>query len=216
MIKFINVNKKYADGYEALRYITLHIDKGEMVFLTGHSGAGKSTLLRLIMALEQATNGQIVVSGKSLDKLNYRQIPYLRRSIGVIFQDPQLLHERTVYENVALPLLVSGYSHKEIGRSVRAALDMVGLLDKESRYPLALSAGEQQRISIARAISHHPSLILADEPTGNLDPDLAAEIMQLFARLNASGSTVLIASHDLALIASMHYRVLRLKQGRLI
>jgi cell division transport system ATP-binding protein len=215
MIKFINVNKKYANGYEALRHITLHINNGEMVFLTGHSGAGKSTLLKLIMALENASNGQIIISGKQLDKLNRWQIPYLRRSIGVIFQDPQLLHERTIYDNVALPLLVSGFSHKEIGRSVRAALDMVGLLDKEMRYPLSLSAGEQQRVSIARAIVHRPSIILADEPTGNLDPELAAEIMQLFARLNASGTTVLVASHDLALITSMHYRVLILKQGQL-
>lgn len=216
MIKFINVNKKYTNGYEALRRVTLHINNGEMVFLTGHSGAGKSTLLKLIMALEKATTGQVIIAGKALDKLNRWQIPYLRRSIGVIFQDPQLLHTRTIYENVALPLLVSGFSHKEIGRSVRAALDMVGLLDKELRYPKSLSAGEQQRVSIARAIVHRPSLILADEPTGNLDPELAAEIMQLFARLNATGSTVLVASHDLALVASMRHRILTLKQGQLI
>ena len=216
MIKFINVNKKYANGYEAIRRINLHINPGKMVFLTGHSGAGKSTVLKLIMALENATNGQIIISGKQLDKLNRWQIPYLRRSIGVIFQDPQLLHERTIYENVALPLLVSGFNHKEISRSVKTSLDMVGLLDKEARYPLSLSAGEQQRVSIARAIVNRPSLILADEPTGNLDPELAAEIMQLFARLNISGSTVLIASHDLALIESMRYQVLRLKQGQLM
>jgi len=216
MIKFINVNKKYTNGYEALRHITLHINKGEMVFLTGHSGAGKTTLLKLIMALENTTSGQIIISGKQLDKLNRWQKPHLRRSIGVIFQDPQLLHERTIYENVALPLLVSGFNHKEIRRSVRVSLDMVGLLDKENRYPLSLSAGEQQRISIARAIVNRPPLILADEPTGNLDPELATEIMQVFAKLNSGGTTVLIASHDLALIESMHCRMLRLKQGQLI
>jgi cell division transport system ATP-binding protein len=216
MIKFVNVSKKYKNGYEALRRINLHLAKGEMAFVTGHSGAGKSTLLKLIISLEQVTSGHITVSGKQLDKLPLRQMPYLRRSIGVVFQDPHLLPERSVYENVALPLLVSGFSHKEIGRSVRAALDMVGLLDKEQRYPLALSAGEQQRVGIARAIVNRPPILLADEPTGNLDPDLAAEIMQLFFRLNVAGSTVLIASHDLALIASMRQRIMTLKQGLLI
>lgn len=215
MIKFINVSKKYKNGYEALRRINLHLYKGEMAFITGHSGAGKSTLLKLIIFLEQATSGHITVFGKQLDKLPLRQMPYLRRSIGVVFQDPHLLPERSVYENVALPLLVSGFSHQEIGRSVRAALDMVGLLDKEQRYPLALSAGEQQRVGIARAIVNRPPILLADEPTGNLDPDLAAEIMQLFSRLNVAGSTVLIASHDLALIASMRQRIMTLKHGQL-
>ncbi len=213
MINFNNVTKKY-NNHEALHNVTMHIKQGEMVFLTGHSGAGKSTLLKLIMLLERATRGQITVAGRQLDKLAKWQIPYLRRSIGVIFQDPQLL-KRTVYENVALPLTISGYDFKEIDRSVRAALDMVGLSGKEKRYPLALSSGEQQRVSIARAIINRPTLLLADEPTGNLDPELSADIMRLFERLNQTGTTMLIASHDLALIASMHHRILTLKQGAL-
>jgi cell division transport system ATP-binding protein len=216
MINFNNVTKKYNNGYEALRHVTMHIKQGEMVFLTGHSGAGKSTLLKLIMLLERATRGQITVAGKQLDKLSKWQIPYLRRSIGVIFQDPQLLLKRTVYENVALPLMISGSDFKAIVRSVRASLDMVGLLGKEKHYPLALSSGEQQRVSIARAIINRPTLLLADEPTGNLDPELSADIMRLFERLNQAGTTMLIASHDLSLIASMHHRILTLKQGVLI
>lgn len=213
MIKFNNVSKKYKNGHEAIRHISMHIAKGELVFLTGHSGAGKSTLLKLIMLLEPATRGQIFVAGKQLHRLANWQIPYLRRSIGVIFQDPQLLTERTVYENVALPLIVTGTSYKEIERCVRPALDMVGLLSKEKSYPEALSSGEQQRVSIARAIVNRPPVLLADEPTGNLDPELSKEIMRLFEKLNQAGTTVLIASHDLALIASLHYRILTLKQG---
>jgi cell division transport system ATP-binding protein len=216
MIKFDNVSMKYKNGYEALRHVTLHIVKGEMVFLTGHSGAGKSTLLKLIMLLEPATRGQVTVAGKRLDRLAKWQIPYLRRSIGVIFQDPQLLLEHTVYENVALPLIVSGAGFKEIDRNTRVALDMVGLLGKEKHYPLALSCGEQQRVAIARAIVNRPALLLADEPTGNLDPQLSAEIMRLFERLNQADTTMLIASHDLALIASMQHRVLTLKRGMLV
>jgi cell division transport system ATP-binding protein len=216
MIKFSNVSKKYNNGYEALRHITMHIKPAEMVFLTGHSGAGKSTLLKLIMLLELATRGQITVAGKDFDRLTKRQIPYLRRSIGVIFQDPHLLLERTVYDNVALPLTISGADFSEIDRSVRAALDMVGLFGKEKRYPLALSSGEQQRVSIARAIINRPTLLLADEPTGNLDPELSTDIMHLFEKLNQTGTTMLIASHDLSLIASMQHRVLTLKQGVLV
>ncbi len=216
MIKFTNVCKKYPTGYEALRYINLTIEQGEMVFLTGHSGAGKTTLLKLAMYMEKATRGQVEVNGFKLEKLSRRQIPYLRRTIGMIFQDPQLLFERTVYDNVAVPLTIAGYSDADVKKSVRVALDLVGLLGKEKRKPLSLSAGEQQRVGIARAIVNRPDLILADEPTGNLDPDLALEIMRLFERLNQTGSTVLIASHDLSLIASLPHRVLTLKEGELI
>ncbi|MCK4870006.1 MAG: cell division ATP-binding protein FtsE [Gammaproteobacteria bacterium] len=216
MIQFKNVSKKYTNGHEALKHVSLHIRPGEMAFLTGHSGAGKSTLLKLIIAQERVSRGQVIVTGKELDALSRGQIPHLRRSIGVVFQDAQLLTQQTVFENVALPLLVSGFNYYEIGKSVRAALDMVGLLEKEKYLPLSLSGGEQQRVSIARAIVNRPTLILADEPTGNLDPELSAEIMRLFENLNASGTTMLIASHDLSLIASMHHRVLTLKQGMLI
>lgn len=216
MIQFKNVSKKYKNGHEALKHVSLHILPGEMAFLTGHSGAGKSTLLKLIIAQERVSRGQVIVTGKELGALSRGQIPHLRRSIGVVFQDAQLLTQQTVFENVALPLLVSGFNYYEIGKSVRAALDMVGLLEKEKYLPLSLSGGEQQRVSIARAIVNRPTLILADEPTGNLDPELSAEIMRLFENLNASGTTMLIASHDLSLIASMHHRVLTLKQGMLI
>lgn len=216
MLNFSNVYKKYPTGDEALSGINLQLDTGEMAFLTGHSGAGKTTLLKLIIHMEAVTRGQITVNGKQLDKLSRRQIPFLRRSIGMIFQDPQLLFERSVFENVALPLTVSGASYRDIGKAARAALDLVGLLDKEKRYPLSLSAGEQQRVGIARAIVNRPALLLADEPTGNLDPDLSAEIMRLFERLNQAGSTVLIASHDLALITAMPHRLLTLKQGELV
>ncbi len=216
MIKLTNVCKKYPTGYEALRYINLTIEQGEMVFLTGHSGAGKTTLLKLAMYMEKATRGTVEVNGFNLEKLSRRQIPHLRRTIGMIFQDPQLLFERTVYDNVALPLTISGYSDADIKKSVQVALDLVGLLGKEKRKPLSLSAGEQQRVGIARAIVNRPDLILADEPTGNLDPDLSLEIMRLFERLNQTGSTVLIASHDLSLIASLPHRVLTLEEGELI
>ncbi|MCK4608254.1 MAG: ATP-binding cassette domain-containing protein, partial [Gammaproteobacteria bacterium] len=167
MIKLSNIYKKYPNGHEALRHVSMHIKKGEMVFLTGHSGAGKSTLLKLIMLLESATRGQISVAGKELENLPKRKIPYLRRNIGVIFQDPYLMPERTIYENVALPLTVRGARYQDVDRNVRAALDLVGLLGKEQRYPQALSGGEQQRVSIARAIVNRPPLLLADEPTGN-------------------------------------------------
>jgi cell division transport system ATP-binding protein len=215
MIRFKKVTKEYPHG-RALFNVSFELDAGEMVFLTGHSGAGKSTLLKLILRLETATRGIVEINGKDLSEISKRKIPYLRRSIGVVFQDPHLLHERTVKENVALPMLVAGYNCHEIGKSVRAALGLVNLLDKEDRYPLSLSGGEQQRIGIARAIVTRPSLILADEPTGNLDPELAAEIMWLFERLNETGTTVLIASHDLDLIKKMRRRVLTLKQGILI
>jgi cell division transport system ATP-binding protein len=216
MIKFSKVSKYYGNGHEALQDVNFHLAKGEMAFLTGHSGAGKSTLLKLIMLLETCSQGQVIVDGKNLATLSRRQVPYLRRCIGVIFQNPQLLCSRTVFDNVALPLIISGYPHAEMTRRVRAALDKVGLLSKERSYPIDLSAGEQQRVGIARAVVNRPPLLLADEPTGNLDPELAAEIMHLFEAFNRVGVTVLIASHDLSLIASMPHRILTLKQGRLI
>lgn len=216
MIQFQNVFKKYPDGYDALRRINLDIQSGDFVFLTGHSGAGKTTLLKLIMLTEKATRGQIFVAGKELSKLSRRQMPFYRRMIGFVFQDSHLLLKHSVYDNVALPLAVSGFNYREIGKSVRAALDMVGLLGKEKRLPISLSAGEQQRVGIARAIINKPTLLLADEPTGNLDPGLSAEIMQLFDRLNQAGTTMLIASHDLALIAGMRHRIIKLRKGEIV
>jgi cell division transport system ATP-binding protein len=217
MIEFKQVSKRYPTGQEALTNVDLHLDAGEMAFLTGHSGAGKSTLLKLILLLERATQGQIIVAGKQLTKLPERRIPQLRRQMGIIFQDPHLLASRTVFDNVALPLVIGHHHHtQEIARRVRAALDKVGLLHKEKHYPMTLSAGERQRVGIARAIVNKPAVLLADEPTGNLDPALAEEIMHLFETFNQLGTTVLIATHDLKLVATMPYRVLRLQKGRLI
>ena len=214
IIEFCNVSKKY-EGSEALKNLSLQIKKGEMVFLTGHSGAGKTTLLKLIMLMERVTQGKIFVNGKQLDKLSRKQIPFLRRFIGTVFQDPNLLFERSVYENVALPLIISNYEYKNIASRVRAALDLVSLTGKENLYPASLSAGEQQRVGIARSIVNKPVLFLADEPTGNLDPELSLEIMKLFERLNQTGTTMLIASHNLPLISSLSHRILTLKDGKL-
>jgi len=216
VIYFDNVSKRYPGGHYGLRDVTLHIAPGEMVFLTGHSGAGKSTLLRLIGLLERATRGQIRVNGRTLSRVNSRQIPYHRREVGMIFQDHRLLHNRTVFDNVALPLVVSGLGHRDIGRRVRAALDKVGLLDREKAYPVTLSSGEQQRVGIARAVVSRPPLMLADEPTGNLDPELSADIMHLFEAFNDVGVTLLIASHDLALISTLPHRVITLDHGQLV
>ena len=216
MILFDRVSKRYPEGHEALSEVSFSIDRDELVFLTGHSGAGKSTLLKLIMLMERPTRGQIQIDGQSLRNLRASKIPQHRRQIGVVFQNHQLLFDRSVYDNVALPLLISGYSHRETGRRVRAALDKVGLLARERSMPITLSGGEQQRVGIARAVVNKPRLLLADEPTGNLDPGLSAEIMALFERFNQVGVTVLIASHDLALISRMQYRILNLRQGRLI
>ncbi|HEX5513410.1 MAG TPA: cell division ATP-binding protein FtsE [Gammaproteobacteria bacterium] len=216
MIRFDNVSKRYPNGYQALHGINLHIRQGEMVFVTGHSGAGKSTLLRLIPLLERPSNGQILVSGVNLSRLGRRSIPQLRRRVGMIFQDYRLLHDRSVYDNVALPLVIGGVPHVEIGRRVRAALDKVGLLDKESAYPITLSGGEQQRVGIARAVVSRPPILVADEPTGNLDPALSWEIMQLFRDFQQVGVTVVIASHDLDLVGRMGQRVVTLTRGRLL
>jgi cell division transport system ATP-binding protein len=216
MIQFNNVNKIYANGHQALTNVSFTIPKGEMVFLTGHSGAGKTTLLKLMMCMEQPTRGQVFLNNKHLEKLPPRYIPYLRRRIGVIFQNPLLLPDRTVFENVAMPLQVSGYSYTEMQRRVRAALEKVGLLAKEKFYPLGLSSGEQQRISIARAVVNKPEILLADEPTGNLDPGLSLEIMRLFEAFHQVGVTVLIATHDLSIVARLNHPILRLKDGCLL
>jgi len=216
MIRLENVNKRYANGHDALKNINLHIDAGEMCFLTGHSGAGKSSLLRLITLIERPSLGEIHVNGHNLNRLHGGDIPYLRRQIGVIFQDHRLLFDRTVFDNVALPLIIAGYPDADIGKRVRAALDKVGLLKKEKLSPISLSGGEQQRVGIARAVVNKPGILLADEPTGNLDPELSAEIMDLFEQFNQVGVTVLIASHDLALITRMSHRMLTLKEGRLV
>ncbi|MDX2425713.1 MAG: cell division ATP-binding protein FtsE [Cycloclasticus sp.] len=216
MLQFINVSKRYPGGVDALKNVSFEIKQGEMAFLTGHSGAGKSTLLKLIAILERSTQGQVMFDNQNIGRLAKRNVPYARRKIGMIFQDHRLLHNHTVFDNVALPLIIAGFQHHEIKRRVRAALDKVGLLGKEQRYPITLSGGEQQRIGIARAVVSKPPMILADEPTGNLDPALSQEIMQLFEQFNQVGVTVLIASHDLALIQRMGYRTLQLSQGELV
>ncbi|PID43724.1 MAG: cell division ATP-binding protein FtsE [Proteobacteria bacterium] len=213
MIVFDHVEKVYSGNQVALRDIHFSLGRGEMAFLTGHSGAGKSTLLKLIMLMERPTKGLIVVAGKPLQDIHYRQIAYYRRHIGVVFQNHRLLFDRSVFENVALPLRITGAPEREVGRRVRAALDKVGLLNRETFNPLQLSGGEQQRTGIARAIVNKPPLLLADEPTGNLDPELSSDIMLLFEQLNQVGVTVLIASHDLALISHLKRKTFTLSDG---
>ncbi|MGB1327403.1 MAG: cell division ATP-binding protein FtsE [Porticoccaceae bacterium] len=213
MIHFDNLSKRYSGGDEVLKSINLHMDAGELAFLTGHSGAGKSTLLKLLMLLERPSSGTLLINGKNINRLANSKIPSYRRQLGVVFQDHQLLMDRSVYDNVALPLQVAGQPRKEIGRRVRAALDAVGLLSKERHSPTMLSGGEQQRVGIARAVVHKPRILLADEPTGNLDPALSAEIMALFRRFQDVGVTVLIATHDIELINQMNCRIIRLHQG---
>ena len=216
MIEFHNVSKRYPGSLDALSNVNFHIDAGEMAFLTGHSGAGKSTLLKLIALLIRPTTGQVIVNNENLGRVSKRRIPYVRRNIGIIFQDNKLLFDRTVFDNVALPLVIQGVPHREIGKRVRASLDKVGLLKKEKSLPITLSGGQQQRVGIARAVVNKPPLILADEPTGNLDPELSREIMALFEQFQQVGVSVLIASHDLELIKRMGHRVLTLSDGRLI
>lgn len=215
MIVFDRVSKRYEGGFQALEEISFHMERGEMAFLTGHSGAGKSTLLKLIMLMERPSRGQIRVGGQVLAKLGRRQIPYFRRHVGVVFQNHQLLFDRSVFDNVALPLEIAGLAPREIARRVRAALDKVGLLKKEKALPITLSGGEQQRVGIARAVVNKPPVLLADEPTGNLDPELSEEIMRLFMQFNQVGVTVLIATHDLALVSELRHRVIRLDHGHL-
>jgi len=215
MISFSRVSKRYPGGFEALRDISLAIADGEMAFITGHSGAGKSTLLKLMAAIERPTSGSVIVNGQNVGALGPRAIPFLRRNFGLIFQDHKLLFDRTVFENVVLPLNIIGYERRDAARRVRAALDKVGLLAKEKAYPITLSGGEQQRLAIARAIVHRPALLLADEPTGNLDSAYAGELGALFKSFNQVGVTVVIATHDELLAARLNPRVIPLKNGAL-
>ena len=213
MIRFDNVSKRYESGLEALKRVNFELEAGEMAFLTGPSGAGKSTLLKLLMLMERPSSGTLLINGKNLNRLSRSSIPSYRRQIGVVFQNHQLLSDRTVFDNVALPLQILGYPLSETGRRVRAALDGVGLLDKEANNPLTLSGGEQQSVGIARAVVHNPKILLADEPTGNLDPKLSAEIMSLFRRFQSVGVTVLIATHDINLINRLDHRIMYLEDG---
>jgi len=216
MIKFVNVSKRYPETGDVLRNVSFHLRRGEIAFLTGHSGAGKSTLLRLIAAMERCSRGQILLDGQDLSHAKENQLPFIRRKMGFIYQDYKLLQGRTVFDNVALPLVIAGFGHHEIVRRVRAALDKVSLTGKEKKYPLALSGGEQQRVGIARAVVNKPPMIIADEPTGNLDPQLSKEIMFLFGQFQQVGVTVLIASHDISLITQLNHRVLKLDHGQLV
>jgi cell division transport system ATP-binding protein len=216
MIEFNYVFKRYPGEYDALKNISFRMERGEMAFITGHSGAGKTTLFKLISLIERPTRGQAIVNGKNLGKLAAWSVPYFRRHLGIVFQNFKLLFDRSVYHNVALPLTITGVDPLEVGKRVRAALDKVGLLDKERLNPIALSGGEQQRVGIARAIVHRPAVLLADEPTGNLDTALAEEILDLFLDFNRHGVTVLIATHDEHLIQRARKRVLMLRQGELV
>ncbi|MEJ6670962.1 MAG: cell division transport system ATP-binding protein [Candidatus Azotimanducaceae bacterium] len=216
MLVFDHVSKRYPNGFEALSDVSFSVEAGEFVFLTGPSGAGKSTLLKLINGVERSSRGQVHVAGQNISRLPTRKIPDLRQGIGVVFQNHQLLFDRRVYDNVALPLLIAGMKPADISRRVRAALSKVGLTGREGDWPETLSGGEQQRVGIARAVVHRPPMLLADEPTGNLDPDLSREIMSLFLQFSQLGVTVLIATHDLELVEAMPARRLQLQGGRVI
>ena len=216
MLRFEQVSKGYSGGFVALDRVSFELAKGEMAFLTGHSGAGKSTLLKLISLIERPSAGKVFINGVDLTGIKPRQIPYVRRDVGMIFQDHRLLMNHSVFDNVALPLVIEGFSGKDMVKRVHAALDKVGLLDKVRCLPHTLSGGEQQRVGIARAVVNKPPLLLADEPTGNLDPDLSKDIMQVFEAFNQVGVSVLVATHDLGLVARMKYRTLTLRQGKMI
>jgi cell division transport system ATP-binding protein len=216
MIRFDQVGKRYANGHVGLHELSFQVEAGEFLFITGHSGAGKSTLLRLLLAMERPSTGKVLLAGQDLSTITSAEIPFLRRQIGVVFQNHQLLFDRSVFDNVALPLRILGLSREEIAQRVDASLARVSLRDRAKDFPNDLSTGQQQRVGIARAVVHEPALLLADEPTGNLDPRLAAEIMGVFEDINALGTTVVVASHDLALIARMRHRMLTLQRGRLI
>jgi len=215
MIRFDHVFKRYPNGREALSDLSLELGSGEIAFLTGHSGAGKSSLLKLIALIERPSRGQLIVNGQNVAGVSRSKIPAYRRQIGVVFQDHKLLADRTIFDNVALPLIIAGVGSREIGKRVRAALDQVGLLGREQSLPLELSTGEQQRVGIARAVVSKPPVLIADEPTGNLDPDLSIEVMNIFRRFNEVGVTVLIASHDLYLLERFPVRRIRLEGGRI-
>ena len=216
MIRFDQVHKRYATGREALAGVSFRIDPGEMAFLTGHSGAGKSSILKLIALIERPTRGQVFINNQNISGIKPRGIPQFRRQIGVVFQDHKLLHDRPVADNVALPLIIAGVPKRELDKRVRAALDQVGLLGKERNLPLELSTGEQQRVGIARAVVAKPALLIADEPTGNLDPDLALDVMKLFKRFNEVGVTVVVATHDVHLIGQFGARRIILDEGRVL
>lgn len=216
MITFERVNKKYDNGHEALKSVSFVLPPGEMAFLVGHSGAGKSTVLKLILLMERVSSGVVNVSGMDLGRTRRRDIPVLRRNIGMVHQNHHLLFDRSVFDNVALPLVIAGFRKADVDRRVRAALDKVGLLSKEKMNPSTLSGGEQQRVGIARAVVNRPAVLLADEPTGNLDPVLSAEIMDIFSAFAQVGTTVLIATHDLALVARYRHRLLTLRDGQLV
>lgn len=216
MIRFDQVFKRYSNGREALAGVTFNIESGALTFLTGHSGAGKSSILKLIALIERPTRGQVIVNSQNTSGVKPRGIPHFRRQIGVVFQDHKLLHDRPVADNVALPLVIAGVPRREIDKRVRAALDQVGLLGREKSLPLELSTGEQQRVGIARAVVAKPTLLIADEPTGNLDPELALEVMKLFKRFSDVGVTVVVASHDVHLIDQVGARRIVLSAGRVI
>ncbi len=216
MIQFTSVYKRYPNGRDALSGVSFELAKGEMAFLTGPSGAGKSTLLKLVALIERPSRGTVLINNQNTSRIKRRQIPYFRRQLGIVFQDHKLLHDRTIFDNVALPLVIAASKRRDIERRVRAALDQVGLLGREQALPATLSAGEQQRVGIARAVASRPDLVIADEPTGNLDPDLSFDIMRLFERFNEVGVTILIATHDLELIERLGHRQIKVDAGRLV
>jgi cell division transport system ATP-binding protein len=216
LLRFDHVSKQFPGGYVALSDVSFEVDAGEMIFITGHSGAGKSTLLKLVHLSARPSQGAVLIDGKNLSHVRRRGVPFARRRVGVVFQDHRLLMDRTVFDNVALPLVIAGTARNEIGKRVRVVLEKVGLGARERSLPIALSSGEQQRVGIARAVVGQPALLVADEPTGNLDPQLAADVMDLFAALPLQGTAVLVASHDLHLVRRLQKRVLVLDHGRLI
>lgn len=221
MIQLIDVVKSYPDSGRgphalALSKINLTIDAGEMVYLTGHSGAGKTTLLRLLAGLEPCTQGQVIVGGQNLGRMDHRMLPHYRRRVGLVFQDHRLLSDRSVFDNVALPMVIAGAAPRDVRSRVRAALERVGLREREAAFPTTLSTGEQQRVGIARAVVARPPILLADEPTGNLDPDLSREVLALFADFHRVGTTVLIATHEHSLIAEVSARTIELHKGQCV
>jgi cell division transport system ATP-binding protein len=213
MIRFGQVYKRYPGGHEALQDVSFDIAKGEMVYLTGHSGAGKSTLLKLVAAIERPTSGSVLINGHNIRAIKREAIPALRRNIGLIFQDHKLLFDRNAFDNVLLPLQISGFDHREAAKRVRAALDKVGLLTREKANPIALSGGEQQRLCIARAIVSRPEILLADEPTGNLDAEYSSEILHIFKSFHQVGVTLLISTHDQSVLQRFPARALHLDHG---
>jgi cell division transport system ATP-binding protein len=216
LIKFSNVSKRFPGGQEALKNVSFSIGAGELVFLTGRSGAGKSTLFKLIPAIERATSGSVIVNGQNVSAIRPAAVPFLRRNLGLVFQDQKLLYDRSVFDNVLLPLSFSGFAPKEAARRARAALDKVGLLAREKLNPVQLSGGEQQRVAIARAVANRPAILIADEPTANLDADSAAGIVEIFVSFRQVGVTVLIATHDLTLMEGSDKRILKLEKGELV